>query len=167
MYIDILKPTIEITNEPPSAMGTRSIAWKVKLRYLPQNQSAWPEALTTHRQSYMRLAAEFGIESHLYDGDCRRLDADLFRCIELDTERTFSRGNFFFSEAVKKMMKSILFIFAKVNPGIGYVSGMNEVLAVLLHVFGGPETDPLWLPHVEPDTFYCFSLLISEIRVRT
>ena len=100
----------------------RTLPLLIRARYLPQNQSAWPEALTTHRQSYMRLAAEFGIESHLDDGNYRRLDADLFRCIELDTERTFSRGNLFSSEAVKKMMKTILFIFAKVNPGIGYVS---------------------------------------------
>lgn len=36
-------------------------------------------------------------------------------------------------------MRSILFIFAKLNPDIGYVQGMNEVLAPLFFIF---KTDP-------------------------
>lgn len=36
-------------------------------------------------------------------------------------------------------MRRILIIFAKLNPGIRYVQGMNEVLAPLYYVF---NTDP-------------------------
>ena len=36
-------------------------------------------------------------------------------------------------------MRNILLLFAKLNPAIGYVQGMNEVLAPLYYVF---RTDP-------------------------
>jgi len=36
-------------------------------------------------------------------------------------------------------LKNILLIFAKLNPGIRYVQGMNEVLAPLFYVF---KNDP-------------------------
>lgn len=36
-------------------------------------------------------------------------------------------------------MRSILLLFAKLNPDIGYVQGMNEVLAPLFLIF---RTDP-------------------------
>lgn len=32
-------------------------------------------------------------------------------------------------------MRSILIVFAKLNPGIRYVQGMNEILAPLFYVF--------------------------------
>lgn len=32
-------------------------------------------------------------------------------------------------------MRNILLLFAKMNPAIGYVQGMNEVLALLYYVF--------------------------------
>lgn len=42
---------------------------------------------------------------------------------------------YFFQESLKR----ILTIFAKLNPGIRYVQGMNEVLAPLYYVF---KNDP-------------------------
>lgn len=36
-------------------------------------------------------------------------------------------------------MRSILLLFAKLNPAVGYVQGMNEVLAPLFYVF---SSDP-------------------------
>jgi len=39
------------------------------------------------------------------------------------------------SSCNQEALKRILFIFAKLNPGIRYVQGMNEVLAPLYYVF--------------------------------
>lgn len=44
-----------------------------------------------------------------------------------------------FALTVQEALKRALFIFAKLNPGIRYVQGMNEVLAPLYWVF---KTDP-------------------------
>lgn len=38
------------------------------------------------------------------------------------------------------MMARILFIYAKLNPGLKYVQGMNEILAPLFYVFSKSET---------------------------
>lgn len=35
----------------------------------------------------------------------------------------------------QEALKSILVVFAKLNPGIRYVQGMNEILAPLFYVF--------------------------------
>ncbi len=41
----------------------------------------------------------------------------------------------------QEALKRILFIFAKLNPGIRYVQGMNEVLAPLYYVFKTDRDD--------------------------
>ena len=65
----------------------------------------------------------------------------------------------------------ILFLFAKLNPGITYVQGMNELLAPIYYVFARPddrdkEKTKEWLPHAEADTFFCFSELMGELHDR-
>jgi len=55
----------------------------------------------------------------------------------------------------------ILFLYAKLNPGVRYVQGMNEILAPIYYVFA---TDPLASEAAEPDSFYCFSVLMETQR---
>ncbi|XP_063172303.1 TBC1 domain family member 13 isoform X1 [Candoia aspera] len=67
------------------------------------------------------------------------------------------------SEAHWEVVERILFIYAKLNPGIAYVQGMNEIVGPLYYTFA---TDPNgeWKGHAEADTFFCFTNLMSEIR---
>jgi TBC1 domain family member 13 len=60
-------------------------------------------------------------------------------------------------------MKRALFIFAKLNPGLQYVQGMNELYAPLYFYFR-TDPDPEASQHAEADAFYCFMDLISEFR---
>lgn len=62
-------------------------------------------------------------------------------------------------------MSRILFIYAKLNPGIKYVQGMNEILATLYFVFNKDNTETL-RKTIESDLFFCFTNLMSEIRDR-
>ncbi|TRY84225.1 hypothetical protein DNTS_026646 [Danionella cerebrum] len=66
-------------------------------------------------------------------------------------------------EAHWEVLERILFIYAKLNPGIAYVQGMNEILAPIYYTFA---TDPQeeWREHAEADTFFCFTSLMSENR---
>ncbi|XP_062816024.1 TBC1 domain family member 13 isoform X2 [Anolis carolinensis] len=66
-------------------------------------------------------------------------------------------------EAHWEVVERILFIYAKLNPGIAYVQGMNEIVGPLYYTFA---TDPNseWKEHAEADTFFCFTNLMSEIR---
>ncbi len=60
-------------------------------------------------------------------------------------------------------MKRALFLFAKLNPGLTYVQGMNELYAPLYYMFRtDPDKDAS--QHAEADAFYCFVDLISEFR---
>ena len=60
-------------------------------------------------------------------------------------------------------MKRALFIFAKLNPGLRYVQGMNELLAPLYYHFRlDPDRDNS--AHAEADAFFCFMDIISEFR---
>lgn len=61
-------------------------------------------------------------------------------------------------------LSRILFIWAKLNRGVSYVQGMNEVIAVLYYSFwqdGDNVISPLFF---ESDLFFCFSCLMSELK---
>lgn len=60
-------------------------------------------------------------------------------------------------------MKRVLFIFAKLNPGLRYVQGMNELLAPLYFHFRC-DCDREAASHAEADAFFCFMDIISEFR---
>lgn len=70
----------------------------------------------------------------------------------------------------------LLYIYALLNPTLGYIQGMNETAFVLLFVFGHApparleteedEVDAVLrsAEHAEADTFWCFSALLGDIR---
>ncbi|KXJ21818.1 TBC1 domain family member 13 [Exaiptasia diaphana] len=66
-------------------------------------------------------------------------------------------------EAHWEVVERILFIYAKLNPGISYVQGMNEILGPLYYIFAS-HSNPEWQAHAEADSFFCFTNLMSEIR---
>ncbi|XP_071563341.1 TBC1 domain family member 13 [Temnothorax nylanderi] len=66
-------------------------------------------------------------------------------------------------EAHWEVLERILFIYAKLNPGQGYVQGMNEIVGPIYHAFAC-DPDPTWRRHAEADTFFCFTNLMAEIR---
>ncbi|KAG0503728.1 hypothetical protein HPP92_003800 [Vanilla planifolia] len=96
-------------------------------------------------------------------------EAELIEQIDRDVKRTFPDMEFFsgdscYAKSNQESLRRILIVFAKLNPEIRYVQGMNEVLAPLFYVF---RNDPQEInaAHVEADTFFCFVELLSEFRV--
>uniref|UniRef100_A0A3Q2XDJ9 TBC1 domain family member 13 n=1 Tax=Hippocampus comes TaxID=109280 RepID=A0A3Q2XDJ9_HIPCM len=74
------------------------------------------------------------------------------------------------SEAHWEVVERILFIYAKLNPGIAYVQGMNEIVGPIYYTFA---TDPnsQWKGRSKSTivltfyyTFFCFTNLMSENR---
>ncbi|RCI05519.1 hypothetical protein CU098_011311 [Rhizopus stolonifer] len=63
-------------------------------------------------------------------------------------------------------IERILFIYAKLNPGVGYVQGMNEILAPIYYVFAAKtaEDDPESQAYAEADAFFVFTTLVSDVR---
>lgn len=56
----------------------------------------------------------------------------------------------------------ILLLYARLNPGVGYIQGMNDLCAPIYYAFCrdplGSRTD------AEADTFFCFSAVVSAMR---
>ncbi|XP_077301853.1 TBC1 domain family member 13-like [Arctopsyche grandis] len=72
---------------------------------------------------------------------------------------SMSEGN----EAHWEVVERILFIYAKLNPGQGYVQGMNEIVGPIYHTFA-TDPDIAYREYAEADCFFCFTNLMSEIR---
>lgn len=67
------------------------------------------------------------------------------------------------SEAHWEVVERILFIYAKLNPGQGYVQGMNEIIGPIYYCFAcNPITE--WKRNAEADCFFAFTNLMGEIR---
>lgn len=58
-------------------------------------------------------------------------------------------------------MRNVLLVFAKLNPAIRYVQGMNEVLAPIYYVFS-IDPDEQNAASAEADSFSCFVRLLSD-----
>ncbi|CAO3692723.1 unnamed protein product [Rhizopus stolonifer] len=65
-----------------------------------------------------------------------------------------------------EVIERILYIYAKLNPGVGYVQGMNELLAPIYYVFAAKaaEDDPESQAYAEADAFFVFTTLMSDVR---
>ncbi|CAB3399689.1 unnamed protein product [Caenorhabditis bovis] len=61
------------------------------------------------------------------------------------------------------IVERILFIYAKLNPGVQYVQGMNELVAPIYYVLA-TDSDEEWAAFAEADTFFCFQQLMSEVK---
>ncbi|KAF9951083.1 hypothetical protein BGZ70_001124 [Mortierella alpina] len=60
-------------------------------------------------------------------------------------------------------IERILFIFAKLNPGVGYVQGMNEILGPLYYLLAN-DPDEVSKAHAEAESFWLFHLLMAHFR---
>ncbi|KAI4471695.1 tbc1 domain family member gtpase-activating protein [Holotrichia oblita] len=66
-------------------------------------------------------------------------------------------------EAHWEVVERILFLYAKLNPGQGYVQGMNEIIGPIYYTFARDQ-DAAYREYAEADCFFCFTNLMSEIR---
>ena len=74
------------------------------------------------------------------------------------------------------MLHRILFIYAKLNPGIKYIQGMNEVLAVIYYCYlendgfskdyksEGEKVAVIPIEYHESDLFFSFTNIMSEMK---
>ncbi|CAH9080142.1 unnamed protein product [Cuscuta europaea] len=95
-------------------------------------------------------------------------DTEIIEQIERDVKRTHPDFHFFsgdtpFAKSNQEALKDILIVFAKLNPGIRYVQGMNELLAPLFYVFKNDPNEE-YAAAAEADTFFCFVELLSGFR---
>ncbi|KAJ7013650.1 hypothetical protein NC653_003333 [Populus alba x Populus x berolinensis] len=95
-------------------------------------------------------------------------DSEIIEQIDRDVKRThpdlhFFSGDSSLAKSNQEALRTILTVFAKLNPGIRYVQGMNEILAPLFYIFKN-DPDEEMAACAEADTFFCFVELLSGFR---
>ncbi|KAM7261428.1 hypothetical protein ACFE04_008795 [Oxalis oulophora] len=95
-------------------------------------------------------------------------DSEIIEQIDRDVKRThpdiaFFSGDTPLAKSNQEALRNILIVFAKLNPGVRYVQGMNELLAPIYYTFrNDPDEDNA--AFAEADTFFCFVELLSGFR---
>ncbi|KAL2188770.1 RabGAP/TBC [Thermothelomyces heterothallicus CBS 203.75] len=143
----------------PCALGLRSICWKAFLLWRNAPSEQWPELARKSRASYIDLCdqhlrfirhpeqlAALTVDPLADDPDSpwnavRRDEA--VRAEILQDVRRLPDEPFYHEEPVQTMILDILFLYCKLNPGIGgYRQGMHELLAPIVWVVAHDAVDP-------------------------
>lgn len=66
-------------------------------------------------------------------------------------------------EAHWEVVERILFLYAKLNPGINYVQGMNEIIGPIYYVMAS-DPNAEFREFAEADSFFCFTALMGEMK---
>ena len=87
-------------------------------------------------------------------------------CIYQDSTSVYTKGrtsaNLFNKEIHSDVLERILYIYAKNNKDVGYVQGMNAILAPIYYCYSMDNTcDKEFL---EADSFWSFSFLMEDIK---
>ncbi|XP_072069099.1 uncharacterized protein [Arachis hypogaea] len=158
----------------PDGAGIRSTVWKSEItrRMYNSTSSDADDAKVESRTLLSRSEITHG-EHPLSLGETSVWnqffqDTEIIDQIDRDVKRTHPDMHFFCSESQfaksnQEALKNILIIFAKLNPGVRYVQGMNELLAPLYYVFKN-DPDEENAAFAEADSFFCFVELLSGFR---
>ena len=163
----ILKQIIK-NGIPNNLPCLRAMIWKTLIGYYPINDLInWKKITLDHFKSYQTLKKFYKeFPNDLKDKE----DLKIITQINKDLPRTRTEMNFF-SEKSKfnkdetnyDILRRILFFFAKRNQDLGYVQGMNEIVAIIYYIYSLDENVYI-KPFVESETFYSFEILLQEIK---
>ncbi|KAF7177502.1 hypothetical protein CNMCM7691_005795 [Aspergillus felis] len=153
------------------------------------DRSQWSRRTSESRDAYTALKAHYLKYIEHPDDlpstiDPLADDEEMRADISQDVDRCLQENFFFREPATKAKMIDILFIYAKLNPDLGYRQGMHELLAPILWVVHGDaldgkvleepsakeEVDDLMLQllnvnYVEHDSFALFCSVMQTTRV--
>lgn len=131
----------------------RDFLWLFFLDILPYNSpEEWKQILTDLRSDYLEYKTTFitkeikefillkdeeekgSIDYDKYQKILEESDYNLLDLIKIDIKRTFQEIEIFLMEKYKRILVTVLFVFAKKNKEIGYKQGMNEIAGIFLFV---------------------------------
>ncbi|KAG6957960.1 hypothetical protein JG688_00010738 [Phytophthora aleatoria] len=156
----------------PSSSLLRPQAWRVLLGVVKGGPHEWPDQLQCCRTDYERWKRDLvgGTASHRANGSVRtesehRSDIILMTEIEKDVYQTRCERTLFAGGGIaQQQMLYILFVFAKLHPDIGYVQGMNEILAPIIYVCSNDPATVL-ASEVEADAYHFFASVVASLKM--
>jgi len=154
----------------------RASYWAVLLKYLPKDRDTWPAVRAGMQEKYNVFVKEFPVENAKDFPEAK----EVLRRIDMDIPRTMPSLHFFASHEGNASfgddillsgnvvhlsprqlaLRRVLYVFCRLNPGLGYVQGMNELVAHLFYPFTHMCTDP-----TEPEAmaFHTFQSLMTHL----
>lgn len=173
-----------VPNEVPAL---RAALWKVLLGYLPEDLKKWDRVLSRARATYAEFVRdlETDVKESCHEEGARTpgslraildqvskdvtrtrtelgfFDSRLDGAIDENTELVYGPCNVTEPQYHYDVLARVLLLFAKLNNGVKYAQGMNELCAPLYYLF---SQDPLCGQHAEADTFFCFNLLMADMQ---
>lgn len=104
--------------------------------------------------------------SKISDEDLNKIINHKKNCTYQDYRLVYTKGrdknNFFENETHSDVIERIIYIYSKLNKQVGYVQGMNELIAPIYYCFSIDNT--VSLENVEADTFWCFTFLMKDVK---
>eukprot|EP01022_Parablepharisma_sp_SALTPOND_P033025 TRINITY_DN88063_c2_g1_i1.p1 TRINITY_DN88063_c2_g1~~TRINITY_DN88063_c2_g1_i1.p1 ORF type:complete len:383 (+),score=38.69 TRINITY_DN88063_c2_g1_i1:3167-4315(+) len=167
---------------PENCKGLRSVIWRLLLGQFPQNPKEWHKSMEKSKQEYEEFKKELIIKPSLTPTDhplsqeasskWNTFFKDKQQVEEIlnDIRRTRPELPFVFeplcpssSETHGDIMTRILFLYTKLNPGIKYVQGMNEILMMVYYTIVEDALDG-YTEYSESEAFFTFSRLMGEVQ---
>ncbi|KAL0473642.1 rab-GTPase-TBC domain-containing protein [Neurospora intermedia] len=194
-YADLQQAIKHHPQDSPCLAGCRSVCWKMLLVFRDSPTEKWGDILSGCRSSYAsihekhlrfirhpELLAKLPVDPLADDADSPwelvRRD-ELTRSEILQDVQRLPDDPLYHQDSVQAMILDILFLYCKLNPGVGgYRQGMHELLAPIVHVLvqdaldrkavaADEEVGPLMLDmldsaYVEHDAYTIFSILMAR-----
>ncbi|GLE11546.1 hypothetical protein PINS_up024021 [Pythium insidiosum] len=166
----------------------RPVVWRILLGVIDEDPSTWISVLKEKRAQYHQWRREFqgfhrardvasaepedaesnGKKNSAEHIDAREIfqrDVSLLKEIDKDVSRTQSELPFFAVGSMQQQwMMRILFVHAKLHPELGYMQGMNEILAPIIFVYGSDPSEE-WAREAEADAFHSFQSIMSSAKI--
>lgn len=155
----------------------RALVWKLLLGVLPKDPARWPQVDADNASAYRQYCDEMFHADKYEDLNHRSHEETYQDALEQgfepvtdvlnedilkDVSRTHPNYHFFTQDSTLRMMHRILYIYGRLNMGVGYVQGMNEILAPIVYVFAAQRESNA--DTCECDAFFCFASLMSDVR---
>ncbi|KAK4149887.1 rab-GTPase-TBC domain-containing protein [Chaetomidium leptoderma] len=163
----------------PCAAGLRSVCWKIFLLWRTAPAELWPELARESRASYSALCdqhlrfirhpallAALTVDPLADDPDSPWITARNDETVRAEILQDVCRlpdEPFYHEERIQAMILDILFLYCKLNPGVGgYRQGMHELLAPIVWVVAQDAVDLETVATDDPADALIFEMLDSS-----
>jgi hypothetical protein len=153
---------------PENLPCLRPCIWKAFIGLYPLDLlEKWKDISTNKFSDYKKIIEKY----NYYPNDIKEeTDVSLLEQINKDLPRTRFDVPFFENknknndkETNYDVLRRILFIYANERNEIGYVQGMNEIIAILFYIFS-KDDNPFCKEYSESDAYYSLVILLDEIK---
>ena len=173
-FINVDEFSEEIINKillngiPQSLPCLRPLIWKTFIGFYPiKDLSKWGEVSVKKNSEYKKFKEKY----NYYPNDIKEeIDKKILIQINKDLPRTRYDCPFFQEKNINNknetnydVLKRILFFYSKEHTNIGYIQGMNEIIAIIFYIFS-KDDNPFIKEYSESDSYFTFEQLLEEIK---